>query len=136
MVRVGAEAKILLKIAKLVESIRSKLLDAGFNHKEVSSFFSIRIFKGKASSESAIDGHQTLNDQLMGVITRAKENKSSLEKILLDILEKLQIENGFIEEYENYEPESLPPVKVDKRKSSEDSVEEAPQRQRNFLSSW
>lgn len=54
----------------------------------------------------------------MSLIWKAKESSTSVKSVLIDILNKLEIENGFIEEYEQYEPETLPLLKLDKRKSS------------------
>jgi hypothetical protein len=72
----------------------------------------------------------------MSLICKAKESSTSVKSLLADILNKLEIENGFIEDYEHYEPESQPPPKFDKRKSSEESIDEAPERKSSFGRSW
>lgn len=49
-----------------------------------------------------------INRQIRGMMAKAKKSRCSVKKLLAGILEKLEIENGFIEEYENYEPETMP----------------------------
>lgn len=118
MVSVGSEGELLQKIIGLITQLRAKLSDIGLSRKQILIFFSVRIFQGSGSSHNTIDVNEALNRQIMSLIWKAKESSTSVKSVLIDILNKLEIENGFIEEYEQYEPETLPLLKLDKRKSS------------------
>lgn len=62
----------------------------------------------------------------MGLVGKAKEAGSPVQSLLREVLSQLQIENGFIEEYEDYIPEPLPILSLSKRKSSSSQFSEPP----------
>lgn len=55
-----------------------------------------------------------------------KKEGQSLRRTLVGILTRLEIENGHIEEYEEYEPSSESTFVLSKRKSSNSSASNAP----------
>lgn len=65
-------------------------------------FFSLRVFNSGEFSSSGEEFEDMINRQIRGMMAKAKKSRCSVKKLLAGILEKLEIENGFIEEYENY----------------------------------
>jgi hypothetical protein len=67
-----------------------------------------------------------IQKQIGGYLESKKKEGKGLRNTLVEILTRLEMENGLMEEYEDYDPTSEPALVLTKRKSSNSSVSNAP----------